>query len=61
MASNISNTKAYSGENEEPTECLDNETVAIAGGGPVGLILATTLAKYGIKSVIFERNETTTK
>jgi ribulose 1,5-bisphosphate synthetase/thiazole synthase len=43
------------------TERLDQDTVVIAGGGPVGLILATVLAKYGVKSVILERNESTTK
>ena len=42
-------------------ERLDDDVVLIAGGGPVGLMLATTLAFYGVKSVILERNETTTK
>lgn len=37
------------------------EQVVIAGGGPVGLLLATVLAYYGVKSVLFERNETTTR
>ncbi|KAG2002042.1 hypothetical protein GB937_009807 [Aspergillus fischeri] len=44
-----------------PTETLDPGTVLIVGGGPVGLITATTLAKYGVRSVILERNLTTTK
>lgn len=35
-------------------------TVVIAGGGPVGLILARVLSFYGVKSKLFERNETTT-
>lgn len=42
-------------------EVLPQGTVLIAGGGPVGLTLATTLAHYGIRSVVLERNETTTK
>ncbi|KAL4903193.1 hypothetical protein BDW74DRAFT_180060 [Aspergillus multicolor] len=44
-----------------PREALPPNTVLIVGGGPVGLITATTLAKYGIRSVILERNLTTTK
>ncbi|KAL4988157.1 FAD binding domain-containing protein [Aspergillus falconensis] len=32
-----------------PTESLDPRTVPIVGGGPVGLITATTLAKYGMR------------
>ncbi|KAI2794200.1 FAD-dependent monooxygenase apdD [Penicillium oxalicum] len=43
------------------TENLEPGTVLIVGGGPVGLITATTLAKYGVRSVILERNLTTTK
>lgn len=42
-------------------ERLKNDCVLVAGGGPVGLVLATVLASYGISSVIFERNETTTR
>lgn len=34
--------------------------VAIIGGGPVGLTLALTLAHFGVRSVLFERNPTTT-
>ncbi|KAK5162731.1 uncharacterized protein LTR77_011214 [Saxophila tyrrhenica] len=41
-------------------ECLPEGTVAIAGGGPVGLILARVLATYGVNSVLFERNPSTT-
>ena len=33
----------------------------IAGGGPVGMTLAHVLAHYGIRSVLAERNETTTR
>ncbi|KAH8885900.1 FAD-binding domain-containing protein [Thozetella sp. PMI_491] len=36
-------------------------TVIIAGGGPVGLLLARVLSFYGVKSILFERNNTTTK
>ncbi|KAL2851932.1 FAD binding domain-containing protein [Aspergillus pseudoustus] len=39
---------------------LPEGTVLIAGGGPVGLILARVLSFYGVKSKLFERNETTT-
>lgn len=53
------------GHNETPNdlgvEVLPEGTILIAGGGPVGLTLATTLAFYGVKSVILERNPTTTK
>ncbi|KAJ2905582.1 FAD binding domain-containing protein [Zalerion maritima] len=42
-------------------EALAEGTVLIAGGGPVGLLLATVLSSYGVKSVLFERNKSTTK
>ncbi|KAJ9634880.1 hypothetical protein H2204_006114 [Knufia peltigerae] len=42
-------------------EILPQGTVLIAGGGPVGLTLATVLAFYGVRSVVLERNETTTR
>jgi len=42
-------------------ERLEKGTVLIAGGGPVGLMLGTVLAHYGVKSIILERNESTTK
>jgi 2-polyprenyl-6-methoxyphenol hydroxylase-like FAD-dependent oxidoreductase len=35
--------------------------VLIAGGGPVGMTLALNLARYGVRSVLVERNRTTTK
>ncbi|KAK5021593.1 hypothetical protein LTS07_010890 [Exophiala sideris] len=46
-----------------PQQChtLPRGTVLIAGGGPVGLILARVLSYHGVKSVLFERNETTTR
>lgn len=43
------------------TETTPSDTVLIVGGGPVGLICATTLAHYGVKSVLLERNHTTTR
>lgn len=43
------------------TEILPNDGVLIIGAGPVGLCLARVLAEYGVKSIILERNETTTK
>jgi NADPH-dependent 2,4-dienoyl-CoA reductase/sulfur reductase-like enzyme len=54
---------ASDGEGNVPqqTEILPADTVLIVGGGPVGLNLATVLAYYGVKSVVLERNETTTK
>jgi 2-polyprenyl-6-methoxyphenol hydroxylase-like FAD-dependent oxidoreductase len=35
--------------------------VLIAGGGPVGMTLALELARYGIRSLVVERNPTTTR
>jgi 2-polyprenyl-6-methoxyphenol hydroxylase-like FAD-dependent oxidoreductase len=35
--------------------------VLIAGGGPVGLMLAKVLADFGIKALVVERNRTTTR
>jgi 2-polyprenyl-6-methoxyphenol hydroxylase-like FAD-dependent oxidoreductase len=35
-------------------------SVRIAGGGPVGLTLALELARYGIRSIVTERNPSTT-
>lgn len=40
---------------------LPEDTVLIAGAGPVGLLLATVLSHYGVKSVLLERNMTTTR
>ncbi|KAH7134300.1 FAD-binding domain-containing protein [Dactylonectria macrodidyma] len=45
----------------EAAETLGSGTVLIAGGGPVGLLLARVLSYYGVKSVLFERNKSTTK
>ena len=38
-----------------------NAPVLIAGGGPVGMTLALNLARYGVRSILVERNRTTTK
>ncbi|UPL03207.1 hypothetical protein LCI18_014141 [Fusarium solani-melongenae] len=43
------------------TETLPKDTVLIAGGGPVGLLVARILSFYGTKSILFERNKTTTR
>lgn len=42
-------------------EALPKGTVLIAGGGPVGLLLAKVLSHYGVKSVLLERNKSTTR
>jgi putative polyketide hydroxylase len=38
----------------------DSYPVVIAGGGPVGLVAALELARYGIRSLLVERHEGTT-
>ena len=43
---------------EEP---LPTNNILIVGGGPIGLLLATVLSHHGIRSILLERNETTTK
>ncbi|RFU33162.1 hypothetical protein B7463_g3162, partial [Scytalidium lignicola] len=45
----------------EVVETLPDDSVFIAGGGPVGLTLATSLSYFGIKSVVLERNKSTTR
>ena len=35
--------------------------VLIAGGGPVGMTTALNLARYGVRSILVERNATTTR
>ncbi|CZR52473.1 related to phenol 2-monooxygenase [Phialocephala subalpina] len=45
----------------DQNEILSDDTVLIVGGGPVGLLLATVLAFHGVKSLLLERNKTTTK
>ena len=45
----------------QSVETLPDDCVLIAGAGPVGLLLATVLAHYGVKSILLERNKTTTR
>lgn len=40
---------------------MQHTQVLIAGGGPVGLMLATVLGRFGIKTMLVERNTTTTR
>lgn len=47
-------------EAAEPMQTLE-VPVLIAGGGPVGMTLALNLARYGIRSIVAERNPTTTQ
>lgn len=42
-------------------DILPTNTVLIAGGGPIGLLLATVLSHHGVRSVLLERNLTTTQ
>lgn len=46
--------------NSSTSQTLPDDVVVIVGGGPVGLILARILSAHGVKSVLFERNSTTT-
>ena len=39
---------------------VDHVPVLIAGGGPVGLTLALTLARHGVPALLVERNPSTT-
>ncbi|RFU24410.1 hypothetical protein B7463_g11929, partial [Scytalidium lignicola] len=57
-----SNTGSHSdAANDAFIETLPDDCVFIAGGGPVGLTLAVSLSYYGIKSLVLERNDTTTR
>ncbi len=42
-------------------EIVPDCCILIAGAGPVGLLLAVVLSSYGVKSILLERNSTTTK
>ena len=47
---------------ENPSDAATHEIpVVIAGGGPVGMTLALNLARYGVRSLMAERNPTTTR
>lgn len=50
-----------SNDKHHVVERLDSKSVLVAGGGPVGLLVATILSRYGIASVLVERNDSTTK
>jgi FAD-dependent monooxygenase len=45
----------------ENVEIVPDFCILIAGAGPVGLLLAVVLSSYGVKSILLERNQTTTK
>jgi 2-polyprenyl-6-methoxyphenol hydroxylase-like FAD-dependent oxidoreductase len=40
---------------------MKNTQVLVAGGGPVGLMLAIVLGRFGIRTMLVERNATTTR
>jgi 2-polyprenyl-6-methoxyphenol hydroxylase-like FAD-dependent oxidoreductase len=42
------------------TDSIFDTPVLIAGGGPVGMVLALELARHEIHSILVERNNTTT-
>ena len=44
-----------------PSKAATEVAVLIAGGGPVGLTLALTLARHGVAAMLVERNPSTTK
>jgi FAD-dependent monooxygenase len=39
---------------------LPDDVVVVVGGGPVGLVLTRILSHHGARSILFERNATTT-
>ena len=47
--------------NNGKIEIVPEGCVLIVGAGPVGLLLAVVLSSYGVKSILLERNLTTTK
>lgn len=40
---------------------MTDAPVVIAGGGPIGMTLALDLAGHGVRSIVLERNATTTR
>ncbi|KAK5199659.1 hypothetical protein LTR92_000200 [Exophiala xenobiotica] len=56
----MAETNDANGTAQQEEHVLPKGVVLIAGGGPVGLILARVLSYYGVKSILFERNKTTT-
>ncbi|HSD11377.1 MAG TPA: FAD-dependent monooxygenase, partial [Candidatus Binatia bacterium] len=40
---------------------MTDAPVVIAGGGPIGMTLALELARHGVRSILVERNPTTTR
>jgi FAD-dependent monooxygenase len=42
-------------------ETLPDDHVLIAGGGPVGLVLALVLAHHGVPNVLLERSTAATR
>ena len=40
---------------------MTDTNVLIVGGGPVGMTLACVLAQYGVRSILVERNPSTTQ
>jgi FAD-dependent monooxygenase len=47
--------------NTDGIHIISTDAVLISGGGPVGLMVAVVLARYGVPSIILERNLSTTK
>jgi FAD-dependent monooxygenase len=44
----------------EPHKVPD-DTVLVIGGGPVGLMVASVLAYFGVRSIVLERNAEPTR
>ena len=59
-ATSLKTMAHINGTSDHEAKTLPKGTVLIAGGGPVGLILSRVLSYYGVRSVLFERNKTTT-
>ena len=57
MVSSIDKASNHTGT----VEIVPDNCILIVGAGPVGLLLAVVLSSYGVKSILLERNSTTTK